>query len=228
MKGIIGKKIGMTQIFDETGQVVPVTVIEVGPCYVTQVKTQDVDGYAAIQLGFEPDKASGKDSAPGGPTKRRALNLPERGHLRSLALAGVDKDLRILREFRLQASDVPDYRVGQVIQADIFRPGQRVDVIGTTKGRGFAGVIKRHGFHRQPKTHGQTDRTRAPGAIGACTWPGRVWKGKKMPGHMGNARKTMQNLLVILADPERNLLLVRGGVPGPNGGLVLVQEGRKQ
>jgi large subunit ribosomal protein L3 len=115
-----------------------------------------------------------------------------------------------------------------MIQADIFASGQRVDVTGTSKGRGFAGVIKRHGFHRQPKTHGQTDRVRAPGAIGACTWPGRVWKGKKMPGHMGHKRKTVQSLLVVLADPERNLLLVMGGVPGPNGGLVLVQEGRKQ
>jgi large subunit ribosomal protein L3 len=218
MKGIIGKKIGMTQIFDETGEVVPVTVIEVGPCYVTQVKTTEVDGYSAVQLGFDEYTASGAGSSK--------LNLPERGHLRSLASAGVNKDLRILREFRVP--DVSDYQVGQVIQADIFRPGQRVDVVGTTKGRGFAGVIKRYGFHRQPKTHGQTDRTRAPGAIGACTWPGRVWKGKKMPGHMGSVRKTMQNLLVILTDPERNLLLVRGGVPGPNGGLVLVQEGRKQ
>jgi large subunit ribosomal protein L3 len=131
-----------------------------------------------------------------------------------------------LREFRV--SDPSGYEVGQKVQADVFAPGQRVDVIGTTKGRGFAGVIKRYGFHRQPKTHGQTDRVRAPGAIGACTWPGRVWKGKKMPGHMGHARKTAQNLLVVLADPERNLLLIRGGVPGPNGGLVLVQEGRKQ
>ncbi len=118
--------------------------------------------------------------------------------------------------------------MGQCIRADVFAKGQRVDVTGTTKGRGFAGVIKRYGFHRQPQTHGQTDRVRAPGAIGAGTWPGRVWKGKKMPGHMGNARKTIQNLLVVAADPERNLLLVRGGVPGPNGGLLLIQAGRKQ
>ena len=213
MKGIIGKKIGMTQIFDETGQAISVTVIEAGPCYATQVKTEDADGYSAVQLGFEQ-------------VEQRKLSLPQRGHLRALASAGVDRNLRVLREFRV--SDGSDYQVGQMIQADIFGPGQRVDVVGTTKGRGFAGVIKRYGFHRQPKTHGQTDRVRAPGAIGACTWPGRVWKGKKMPGHMGNVRKTAQNLLVILADPERNLLLVRGSVPGPNGGLVLVQEGRKQ
>jgi large subunit ribosomal protein L3 len=213
MKGIIGKKVGMTQVFDETGQVIPVTVIEAGPCYVTQIKTEDTDGYSAVQLGFEQ-------------VEQRKLSLPQRGHLRALGSAGVDRDLRVLREFRIP--DVSEYQVGQMIQADIFNPGQRVDVVGTTKGRGFAGVIKRYGFHRQPKTHGMTDRVRAPGAIGACTWPGRVWKGKKMPGHMGNVRKTAQNLRVVLADPERNLLLVMGSVPGPNGGLVLVQEGRKQ
>ena len=227
MKGIIGKKVGMTQVFDETGQVIPVTVIEAGPCYVTQVKTEDADGYSAVQLGFEQ-------------VEQRKLSLPQRGHLRALASASglgsatgasptgasPARNLRVLREFRIP--DVSEYQVGQMIQADIFNPGQRVDVVGTTKGRGFAGVIKRYGFHRQPKTHGMTDRVRAPGAIGACTWPGRVWKGKKMPGHMGNVRKTAQNLMVVLADPERNLLLVMGSVPGPNGGLVLVQEGRKQ
>jgi len=208
MKGIIGRKVGMTQVFDETGAVIPVTVIEAGPCYVTQIKTEETDGYTAIQLGFE-------DVEP------RKLNLPQRGHLQR-----VGRNLRTLREFRI--SDPSEYEVGQRIRADVFRPGQRVDVIGTSKGRGFAGVIKRHGFHRQAKTHGQTDRTRAPGAIGACTWPGRVWKGKKMPGHMGNVRKTVQNLVVVETDPERNLILVMGGVPGPRGGLVLVQEGRKQ
>ena len=207
MKGIIGRKVGMTQVFDDTGQVIPVTVIEAGPCFVTQIKTIDVDGYEAIQLGFEQ-------------VEPRKLNLPQRGHLQR-----ADKNLRVLREFRI--SDPAEYEVGQVIEADIFAPGQRVAVIGITKGRGFAGVIKRYGFKRQPQTHGMTDRVRAPGAIGACTWPGRVWKGKKMPGHMGSVRKTAQNLRVVLADPERNLLLVRGGVPGPNGGLVLVQEGRK-
>jgi large subunit ribosomal protein L3 len=208
MKGIIGRKVGMTQVFDETGQVIPVTVIEAGPCFVTQVKTSDSDGYSAVQLGFD-------DVEP------RKLNLPQRGHLKS-----VDRNLRVLREFRV--TDPSEYEVGQCLKADVFYPGQRVDVIGRSKGRGFAGVIKRHGFHRQHKTHGQTDRERASGAIGACNYPGRVWKGKKMPGHMGSVRKTVQNLLVIEADPERNLLLVRGGVPGANGELVLVQEGRKQ
>ena len=208
MKGIIGRKVGMTQVFDETGQVIPVTVIEAGPCFVTQVKTSDSDGYSAVQLGFD-------DVEP------RKLNLPQRGHLKP-----VDRNLRVLREFRV--TDPAEYEVGQCLKADVFYPGQRVDVIGRSKGRGFAGVIKRYGFHRQHKTHGQTDRERAPGAIGACNYPGRVWKGKKMPGHMGSVRKTVQNLLVIEADPERNLLLVRGGVPGANGELVLVQEGRKQ
>ena len=208
MKGIIGRKLGMTQIFDATGVAIPVTAIEVGPCYVTQVKTRETDGYAAVQLGFEE-------------VESRKLNLPQRGHLKS-----VGRDLRILREFRV--SDPSEYEVGQSIQADIFAVGQHVDVVGKTKGRGFAGAIKRHGFHGGSKTHGQTDRTRSTGAIGACTWPGRVWKGKKMPGHMGNSRKTSQNVEVVLADPERNLLLVMGSVPGPNGGLVLVQEARKR
>jgi len=198
----------MTQVFDETGIAIPVTAIEVGPCYVTQVKTAETDGYAAVQLGFEE-------------VESRKLNLPQRGHLKS-----VGRNLRVLREFRV--TDPSEYEVGQAIQADVFAVGQHVDVVGKTKGRGFAGAIKRHGFHRQSKTHGQTDRVRATGAIGACSWPGRVWKGKKMPGHMGNVRKTSQNVEVVLADPERNLLLVMGSAPGPNGGLVLVQEARKR
>jgi large subunit ribosomal protein L3 len=208
MKGIIGRKLGMTQVFDPIGVAVPVTVIEAGPCYVTQVKTKETDGYAAVQLGFEE-------------VEGRKLNLPERGHLKR-----VGRNLRVLREFRV--SDPSEYEVGQCLKADVFRPGQHVDVIGRSKGRGFAGAIKRHNFARQNRTHGQTDRTRATGAIGACTWPGRVWKGKKMPGHLGNVRTTSQNIEVILADAERNLLLVMGSVPGPNGELVLVQEGRKQ
>ena len=208
MKGIIGRKLGMTQVFGQTGEVLPVTVIEAGPCYVTQVKTDDTDGYCAIQLGFDE-------------VEPRRLNLPQRGHLKP-----VGRNLRVLREFRM--NDVSEYEVGQPVKADAFRAGQRVDIIGTTKGRGFAGAIKRHRFHRQPKTHGQTDRVRAPGAIGACTWPGRVWKGKKMPGHMGNSRSTSQNIEVVLADAERNLLLVMGSVPGPNGAIVLVQDARKQ
>ena len=206
--GIIGRKVGMTQVFDETGVALPVTVLEVGPCYVTQIKTPETDGYSAVQLGF-------------GEVEARKLNLPKRGHLKR-----VGRNLRVLREFRI--ADPSEYEIGQCIKADVFQRGQRVDVIGRSKGRGFAGAIKRHGFHRQPKTHGQTDRVRAPGAIGACSYPGRVWKGKKMPGHMGNVRKTSQTIEVVLSDAERNLLLVMGSVPGPNGGLVLVQEARKQ
>ena len=208
MKGIIGRKVGMTQVFGVTGQALPVTVIEAGPCYVTQVKHRDTEGYEAVQLGFDE-------------VESRKLNLPQRGHLKP-----VGRDLRVLREFRINESEA--YEVGQCIKADVFQRGQRVDIVGTTKGRGFAGAIKRHGFRRQPKTHGQTDRTRAPGAIGACTWPGRVWKGKKMPGRMGDVRNTSQNVEVILADPERNLILIMGSVPGPNGGIVLVQEARKR
>jgi large subunit ribosomal protein L3 len=198
----------MTQVFDETGIALPVTVLEVGPCYVTQIKTPETDGYSAVQLGFDEVEA-------------RDLNLPQRGHLKR-----VDRNLRVLREFRVE--DPSEYEIGQCIQADVFQQGQRVDIVGNRKGRGFAGAIKRHGFRRQPKSHGQTDRVRAPGAIGACSWPGRVWKGKKMPGRMGSVRKTSQSIEVVLSDAERNLLLVMGSVPGPRGGLVLVQEARKQ
>lgn len=208
MKGLIGRKVGMTQIFDELGTAIPVTVIEVGPCYVTQIKTKEKDGYSAIQLGYEE-------------VDMHDLNLPERGHLKACG-----KNLRILREFR--TSQVEDFKVGQCLKADIFAVGERVDIVGTSKGRGFAGVIKRHGFSRQPVTHGQTDRTRTTGSIGQCTYPGHVIKGKRMPGHMGNVRVTAQNVRVVIADPERNLLAVQGSVPGPNGGLVLVQERRKQ
>jgi len=208
MKGILGRKIGMTQIFDEQGAAVPVTIIQVGPCYVTQIKTLENDGYAAIQLGYEEIPS-------------RKLNLPQRGHLRA-----VEKDLRILREFR--TTGAADFQIGQCIKADVFAAGEHVDVIGTSKGRGFAGAIKRHGFHRQPVTHGATDRVRSTGSIGACAYPGHVIKGKKMPGHLGNVRITSQNLLVMIADSERNMLAIRGSVPGPNGGLVLVREGRKQ
>lgn len=208
MKGLVGIKVGMTQIFDEQGAVVPVTVIEAGPCFVTQIKTKEKDGYSAVQLGYQEVDA-------------RKLNLPERGHLKA---AG--KNLRILREFR--TSQVEGVEIGQCLKADVFVVGDLVDIVGTSKGRGFAGVIKRHGFSRQPVTHGQTDRTRTTGSIGQCTYPGHVIKGKKMPGRMGNVRVTSQNVRVVIADAERNLIAVLGSVPGPNGGLVLIQEGRKQ
>jgi large subunit ribosomal protein L3 len=209
MTGILGKKLGMIQLFDEKGEVVPATIIEAGPCYVAQIKTEENDGYRAIQLGFEE-------------AKPKRLTKGQKGHLEHNGLPL----LRHLREFRVK--DDESYEVGQKITVDIFDAGERVDVVGKTKGRGFAGTIKRHGFHRQPKTHGQSDRERAPGSIGATTGTGRVFKGKRMPGRMGNARVTSENLLVALVDPERNLLAVRGSVPGPKGGLVLVKPARKQ
>jgi large subunit ribosomal protein L3 len=221
MKGILGKKVGMTQIFDEKGQVVPVTVIEAGPCFVTQVKADAQDGYMAIQLGF-------------GPVKEKRISRGEQGHLGLLkpnekhpnrrALEGVPA-VRFLREFRVKGDE--GYTEGQKITADVFAVGDHVDVIGTSKGKGFAGNVKRHGFAGGPRTHGQSDRQRAPGSIAPTTSPGRVHKGKRMAGHMGNARVTAQNLTVVMVDAERNLIAVRGPVPGATGGLVAVRQARK-
>ena len=208
MKGILGKKVGMTQIFDEGGLVVPVTVIEAGPCFVTQKKTLERDGYTAIQIGYEE-------------TKPKHLTKGQMGHLEKSEVPL----LRHLRELRL--SSVDDYEVGQRLTVAIFEPGERVDVVGTSKGRGFAGAIKRHNFKRQPKTHGQSDRERAPGSAGATTGQAHVFKGKRMPGHMGAVRVTSQNLCVAMVDPERNLLAVSGSVPGANGEVVLVKQARK-
>ncbi len=204
MKGIIGKKVGMTQVFDEHGNVVPVTVLQAGPCYVTQIRTADKDGYSAIQLGF-------------GEIKPQRLTKGQLGHLQKNNLPAV----RHLREFRIQG-DV-DLSEGSTIKADVFAKGERVDVIGVSKGRGFAGTIKRHNFHRQPKTHGQSDRERAPGSVGGTTNPGRTFKGQRMAGRMGNDRVTAQNLEVVVVDADRNLLAVRGSVPGANGGIVVVK-----
>jgi len=198
----------MTQIFREDGTVVPVTVVEAGPCYVTQVRDPERDGYRAVQLGY-------------GETKAKHLTKGQMGHL---ARADVPH-LRHLREVRTREDEV--YELGQKILADIFAPGERVDIQGRSKGKGFAGVVKRHNFAGGPRTHGQSDRERAPGAIGACATPGKVWKGQKMPGQMGNKTTTVQNLEVVLVDPERNLLAVRGSVPGPKGALVLVKGARK-
>lgn len=209
MKGILGKKVGMTQVIQDDGVIVPVTVVEAGPCYVTQIRTQERDGYGAVQIGF-------------GPAKRKHLTQGQRGHLQR---AGVP-ELRYLRELRTREDE--QYELGQRILVDIFQPGESVDIVGKSKGRGFAGVVKRYGFAGGPRTHGQSDRERAPGSIGACATPGKVWKGKKMPGRMGGKRMTSQNLEVVVVDPERNLLAVRGSVPGPNGSLVLVKIARKQ
>jgi len=210
MKGILGKKVGMTQIFDDRGEVVPVTVIEAGPCYVAQIKTVERDGYSAVQLGFDEVK-----------TKR--LTRPQVRHLQKSNLPA----LRHLREIQVEPDDAPGFEEGEKLTVDIFEAGEYVDVTGTSKGRGFAGVVKRHGFSGGPKTHGQSDRHRAPGSIGACTTPGRVFKGKRMPGRMGGDRVTVQNLEVVLVDPERNLLALRGAVPGAKNGLVVIQQARK-
>ncbi len=208
MKAILGKKVGMTQIFDERGEAVPVTVIEAGPCYVAQVKTVEQDGYRAAQLGFDEVKA-------------RKLTGGEKGHLSRNDLP----PLRHLREVPLGDDD--EVEEGQKVLVDVFEVGDRVDVAGLSKGRGFAGGVKRYGFAGGPKTHGQSDRHRAPGSIGGTTGTSKVWKGQRMAGRMGNARVTAQNLRVELVDPERNLLAVRGSVPGARGGLVEVRRARK-
>ncbi|MFN8591351.1 MAG: 50S ribosomal protein L3 [Thermomicrobiales bacterium] len=205
MQGLIGKKLGMSQVFDDAGLAHPVTVLEVGPCVVTQIRTPDKDGYSAIQLGFGIDKR---------------LNSPERGHVRASGFMS-----RTLRE--MKADDIAEFSVGQVLKADVFNAGDLVDVTGTSKGRGFQGGVKRHGFSGGPRTHGQSDRLRAPGSIGSSATPGRVFKGLRMAGRMGNDRVTVQNLRVMRVDPERNLLLVEGSVPGPNEGLIMVRRAAK-
>lgn len=210
MKGILGKKVGMTQVFSDEGEAIPVTVIEAGPCYVTQIRTEGNDGYSSIQLGFEE-------------VKPKRLTKAELGHLQKADLPA----LRYVREFRMDDDELDDYELGQRLDVTVFEPGQLVDVTGKSKGRGFAGAVKRHGFKRQPKTHGQSDRERAPGAAGAGTDPGRVFKGKRMPGRMGNDRVTIQNLEVVIVDPERNLLAVKGSVPGARNGLLTIREAVK-
>jgi large subunit ribosomal protein L3 len=208
LKGLIGKKIGMTQIFDERGVAYPVTLIEAGPCYVTQIRRPESEGYSAVQLGFSE-------------THPKRLSGGEIGHLKTANLP----PLRFLREFRAKA---PDVSVGDVMKADVFSVGERVDVIGTSKGKGFAGAVKRYHFRGGPKTHGQSDRHRAPGSNGSGTTPGRVYKGARRPGHMGDERVTVQSLKVVLVDVERNLIGVHGAVPGSKGGLVIINEARKQ
>ncbi len=208
MKAILGKKVGMTQVFNDRGEAIPVTVIEAGPCYVTQVKTLERDGYRAVQLGFE-EVASWR------------LSGGEKGHLEQNDLPA----LRHLREFPLREDESAEE--GQRLLADVFDVGDQVDVIGTSKGRGFAGGVKRYGFKGGPKTHGQSDRHRAVGSIGGTTHVSRVWKGQRMPGHMGNERVSAQNLRVELVDPERNLLAVRGSVPGAKDGLLMIKQARK-
>lgn len=208
MDGLLGRKVGMTQIFAENGRVQAVTVIEAGPCVVTQLKTPEKDGYTAVQLGYG---------------EHRHINKPEAGHLKASGAA----HLRHLVELR-QDDGAADYTLGQQVTVGLFQPGDEVDVTGTSKGKGFAGVVKRHHFRGGPKTHGQSDRHRAPGSIGPGTTPGRVYKGTRMAGRMGNERCTVQRLLVVGRDDERNLLLVRGSVPGPAGRLVIIRRSARR
>jgi len=208
LKGLIGKKVGMTQIFDDAGAAIPVTLIEAGPCYVTQVRTAETDGYSAVQLGFEE-------------VKPKRLTGGQLGHLKRNNLP----PLRFLREFLDKETELTE---GEKLDVSLFTVGDLVDVIGTSKGKGFQGGVKRYHFHGGPKTHGQSDRNRAPGSRGSGTTPGRVYKGARGPGHMGNRRVTTQNLRVVLVDAERNLLGVRGAVPGAKGGVLLINEARKQ
>ena len=199
MKAIIGKKVGMTQIFDEKGYVIPVTVIEAGPCVVAQVKTVETDGYNAVQLGF-------------GEVKDKHINKPEKGHFEKSKLSAK----KHLREFRADSIDV---KVGDEVKADVFEAGDKIDVQGTSKGKGFQGVIKRHGQHRGPMGHGSMYHRR-PGSMGSTSTPGRVFKGKKLPGHMGSQTITIQNLEVVRVDLDKNVILVKGSVPGAKGAIL--------
>ena len=208
-KGIIGKKIGMTQIFDENGKVIPVTVIEAGPCAVVQKKTVENDGYSAVQLGFSDAKVN-------------RVNKPLKGHFAKGDVA----PKTVLREFRLE--DDSALNVGDIVKADIFADGEYVDVTGTSKGKGYQGTIKRWNGSRLKETHGTGPVHRHAGSMGACSTPSRIFKGKKMPGHMGAERVTVQNLIVAKVDAENNLLAIKGAVPGPNGGTVLVYNSVKK
>lgn len=209
MKGLIGKKVGMTQVFDESGAAHPVTLIEAGPCFVTQIRRVEQEGYAAIQLGF-------------GEVLPKRLAGGELGHLQRHQLPA----LRYLREFRLKAAE--SLKEGDRLTVEVFALGDRVDVVGVSKGKGFQGGVKRHHFSGGPKTHGQSDRQRAPGSRSSTTTPGRVYKGSRGAGHMGAERVTSQNLRIQMVDLEHNLIGLAGSVPGPRGAVVVVQEARKQ
>ena len=204
VKGILGRKIGMTQVFDDAGHAVPVTVVEAGPCRVAQLKTVDADGYSAVQLAFGEARRSNKAIA---------------GHY---AKAGIEPGRHLVE---LRVPDTAAFAQGDEIKADVFAPGEIVDVVGVTKGKGFAGAMKRHNFGGLGASHGTQKKHRSPGSIGACATPARVFKGTRMAGHMGHTRVTTLNLKVIKVDPERNLMLIRGAVPGPRGGLIMVRSG---
>lgn len=206
MKGILGKKVGMTQIFTEAGNVVPVTVVEAGPVVVTQVKTIEKDGYNAVQVGFVD-------------AKEKSLNKPQKGHL-----AAANTLKKHLKEFRVESVDA--YTVGQEIKADVFAAGEMIDVTGISKGKGFQGPIKRHGQSRGPESHGSRYHRR-PGSMGACSYPGRVFKNKKLAGHMGSVKVTVQNLEVVRVDADKNFILVKGAIPGARGSVVTLKEAVK-
>lgn len=208
VKGVLGRKLGMTQVWDDANRVVPVTVVQAGPCVVTQVRTPEVDGYSAVQFGY-------------GAVDPRRVTKPEKGHF---AKSGVSPR-RYLVELR--TDDASQYELGQEITADVFEAGQIVDATGTTKGKGYAGVMKRHGFSGLRASHGVQRKHRSPGSIGACATPGRVFRGMRMAGRMGSQRQTTQNLVVQAVDSQNGLLLLRGAVPGPKGGLVLVRSAAK-
>ncbi|WP_316631007.1 50S ribosomal protein L3 [Ruminococcus sp.] len=207
-KALIGKKIGMTQIFDEKGKVVPVTVVEAGPCVVSQVKTVETDGYTAIQMGY-------------GDVKPKHVTKPLQGHFKKADVA----PKRVLKEFRFD--DCSAYELGQVIKADVFETGDKVDVTGKSKGKGYAGVIKRWNFARLKESHGTGPNARHGGSMGACSSPSRVWKGKKMAGHLGAEKVTVQNLAVVKIDAEDNLIAIKGAIPGANGGYVVIKDSVK-
>ena len=208
VRGVLGSKLGMTQVWDENNRLVPVTVVKAGPCVVTQVRTDETDGYSAVQLAF-------------GAVDPRKVNKPESGHF---AKAGVTPRRHLVE---LRTADASTYTLGQEVTAEAFEPGQLVDVVGTTRGKGFAGVMKRHGFHGLGASHGTQRKHRAPGSIGGCATPGRVFKGMRMAGRLGNVRQTTPGLTVQAVDAENGLLLIKGAVPGPKGGLVLVRTAAK-
>ena len=204
-KGLIGKKIGMTQLFDESGKVIPVTVVEAGPCVVVQKKTMENDGYEAVQVGF-------------GDVKVTRVNKPQAGHFKKADVA----PKKVLREFRL--ADTSALSVGDILKADVFAVGDKVDVVGTSKGKGTAGAIKRWNFSRLKESHGTGPVARHAGSLGACSAPSRVWKGKRMAGHLGAERVTIQNLDIVKVDAENNLIAIKGAIPGPKGGIVVLAD----
>lgn len=209
MKGLLGKKLGMTRIFRDSGESIPVTMIEAGPCKVVQLKTTETDEYQAVQLGF-------------GAKKEKNVNKPETGHFKRAGLS----PLQVLREFRDYPAE--NLKIGDELKADLFRAGDKLDISGNTKGRGFAGVIKKYGFHGHKASHGTHESFRGPGSIGQASDPSRVWRGKRMPGRYGNTRFTVRNLEIVKLEADKNIIMVRGAVPGPSGGILEIRQTKKK